>query len=259
MLESMTEDLIPIGRFAQATRLSLKALRLYDENGLLPPVEVDAETGYRYYAWGQVRTARRIALLRDARMPLAEIGRFLADPRPEVLDAYRARLEAEHARRLEVLDFVRATTEEEPMYEVSVRQVEEQRYVGRTADVPQEGVEELVVSTLRELAHEHEPAGWPFSVYHGLAPEAEAAEEGVGPVEVCLPASDGARVLPAAEVAFTVARGNDRCRYPQIVAAYDAIWTWAKEHGRELTGPPREIYRFRGGEERVFEIAWPLR
>jgi DNA-binding transcriptional MerR regulator len=257
----MTEDLVPIGRFAQAARLSHKALRLYDENGLLPPVEVDADSGYRYYAWEQLRRARRIALLREAGMPLAEIGRFLAEPRPEALDAYRARLVAEHARRLEVLDFVRTTSEEEPMYDVSVKQAPEQAYVSRTEeDLPQERVEEFVISALRELAREHEPADAPFTLYHGLAPDGgDGGEVTVSPVEVCLPTADGDRVLPAAEVAFTVARGDDRCRYPQIVAAYDAVWEWAREHGRELEGPPREIYRFRAGEERVFEIAWPLR
>ena len=257
----MTADLIPIGRFAQAARLSHKALRLYDENGLLPPVRVDGDSGYRYYAWEQLRAARRIALLRKAGMPLAEIGRFLAEPRPEALDAYRARLEGEHARRLEVLDFVRATSEEEPMFEVSVRQAPEQAYVGRTAeDLPQERVEEFVLSTLRELAAEHEPADAFFTLYHGLAPDADdAGEMSIAPVEACLPTAGGDRVLPAAEVAFTVARGDDRCRYPQIVAAYDAVWEWAKEHRRELAGPPREIYRFRAREERVFEIAWPLR
>ena len=35
------EDLIPIGQFAAASRLSPKALRLYDENGLLPPARVE--------------------------------------------------------------------------------------------------------------------------------------------------------------------------------------------------------------------------
>ena len=146
------------------------------------------------------------------------------------------------------------------MYDVSVKQAPEQVYVSRTEeDLPQERVEEFVISTLRELAGEHEPSSWPFAVYHGLDPDADGDGEGIGPVEVCLPTRDGDRVLAAAKVAFTVAHGNDRCRYPQIVAAYDAIWSWAKEHGRELAGPPREIYRFRAGEERVFEIAWPLR
>ena len=39
--------LLSIGAFAQATRLSPKALRLYDELGLLRPARVDEWTGYR--------------------------------------------------------------------------------------------------------------------------------------------------------------------------------------------------------------------
>jgi DNA-binding transcriptional MerR regulator len=252
----MSEDLIPIGRFAQAARLSHKALRLYDENGLLRPVRVDEESGYRYYDWRQVRRARRIALLREGGMSLAEIGRFLDDPSPAALAAHRARLEAELADRLEILDFVRSTTEEEPMFEVRVKETAEQLYVSRTRKhVPQDEVEGFVVSTLQELAREHEPAGFPFTLYHGLV--GEDGEGEISPVEVCVPAADGDRVLPAAEVAYTVARGS-QCRYPQIVGAYDAVWEWAKANGRPFAGPPREIYAFEGGEERVFEIAWPL-
>jgi DNA-binding transcriptional MerR regulator len=254
----MTEDLIPIGRFAQAARLSHKALRLYDENGLLPPRRVDEDTGYRFYAWPQLRTARRIALLREAGMPLAQIRRFLDDPRPELLDAYRAHLEAELDERARVLDFVRATIEEDAMYEVKVRRAAEERYASKTREhVPQEEVEEFVIGSLRELAQAHEPAGHPFTLYHGLAPGYESEEGGISPVEACLPARDGDLTLPASEVAYTIARGA-QCRYPQIVGAYDAVWEWAREHGRELAGPPREIYRFSAGEERVFEIAWPI-
>jgi DNA-binding transcriptional MerR regulator len=254
----MTDDLIPIGRFAQAARLSHKALRLYDENGLLPPVRVDEDTGYRFYAWLQLPTARRIALLRDAGMPLAEIRRFLADPRPELLDAYRAHLEAELDERVQVLDFVRATIEEDAVYEVTVRRADEERYASLTGEhVPQEDVEGFVIGSLRELAKAHEPAGHPFTLYHGLAPGNEAEEVDVSPVEACLPARDGDQTLPACDVAYTTARGA-QCRYPQIVAAYDAVWEWAREHHRELVGAPREIYRFEAGEERIFEIAWPL-
>ena len=42
------DDLLPIGRFARATRLSVKALRHYDELGLLRPAFVDPSSGYRY-------------------------------------------------------------------------------------------------------------------------------------------------------------------------------------------------------------------
>jgi DNA-binding transcriptional MerR regulator len=39
--------LLTIGAFARASRLSAKALRRYDELGLLPPARVDSMTGYR--------------------------------------------------------------------------------------------------------------------------------------------------------------------------------------------------------------------
>ena len=65
--------LLTIGAFARAARLSPKALRLYDELGLLPPAAVDAESGYRFYAPAQLDRARLIAWLRRLGMPLARI------------------------------------------------------------------------------------------------------------------------------------------------------------------------------------------
>ncbi len=41
------KNLVPIGRFSTICRLSLKALRLYDEMGLLRPALVDPGSGYR--------------------------------------------------------------------------------------------------------------------------------------------------------------------------------------------------------------------
>ncbi|WP_224284619.1 MerR family transcriptional regulator, partial [Streptomyces sp. LS1784] len=60
----MQENVITIGELAARTRLSLKALRLYGERGLLPPALVDPRTGVRRYGPAQVERARRIALLR---------------------------------------------------------------------------------------------------------------------------------------------------------------------------------------------------
>ncbi|GAA2602789.1 MerR family transcriptional regulator [Dactylosporangium fulvum] len=65
--------LLTIGAFARAARLSPKALRLYDELGLLPPAEVDGESGYRLYDPAQLDQARLIAWLRRLGMPLARI------------------------------------------------------------------------------------------------------------------------------------------------------------------------------------------
>ena len=65
--------LMGIGEFARLSRLSPKALRLYDELGLLPPARVDLDSGYRWYASGQLDQARLVASLRQIGVPLAQI------------------------------------------------------------------------------------------------------------------------------------------------------------------------------------------
>jgi DNA-binding transcriptional MerR regulator len=39
-----------IGDFSKQSQVSVKALRFYDEVGLLKPTYVDRVTGYRYYS-----------------------------------------------------------------------------------------------------------------------------------------------------------------------------------------------------------------
>src|SRR5512141_910242 len=75
-------DLIPIGRFARLTGLSIGALRHYDELDLLRPIEVDRFTGYRRYAEDQVDIGRAIARLRDLEVPLEEIRAVLGTDDP---------------------------------------------------------------------------------------------------------------------------------------------------------------------------------
>jgi effector-binding domain-containing protein len=79
-----------------------------------------------------------------------------------------------------------------------------------------------------------------------------------GPVEVCVPRAEGGGRLPAGEVAHTQISGA-QCDFPEILGAYEAVYRWAKEHGREPNGPPREIYFNRIGERLQMEIALPLR
>ncbi|MFC9340275.1 MerR family transcriptional regulator [Streptomyces sp. NPDC057020] len=97
--------MLTIGDFARASRLSAKALRRYDELGLLPPARVDPFTGYRYYAEEQLERARLIAWLRGIGMPLAEVGRVCAlyasdaSGAARAIRGYWARVESETAAR----------------------------------------------------------------------------------------------------------------------------------------------------------------
>ena len=62
---------VSIGEFARRSRLSVKALRLYDELGVLVPARVDEASGYRYYDAAQLEAARLVAMLRQLGLPLA--------------------------------------------------------------------------------------------------------------------------------------------------------------------------------------------
>jgi hypothetical protein len=53
----LTEEL-SIGSFSRVSGLTVKALRHYDEIGLLEPARVDEWTGYRYYRLEQGRSSR---------------------------------------------------------------------------------------------------------------------------------------------------------------------------------------------------------
>lgn len=112
--------MMSISVFAGSTGLSVKALRFYDERGLLRPAEVDPVTGYRSYSASQLRDARTIRVLRAAGMPLEAIGRALAEPDTigELLRSHRARLDEE--RRLQDRALALALSAEQPPREPEI-------------------------------------------------------------------------------------------------------------------------------------------
>ncbi|MBK3647509.1 MerR family transcriptional regulator, partial [Streptomyces sp. MBT33] len=101
--------MLTIGAFARASRLSPKALRLYDELDLLRPARVDPETGYRYYTPAQLERARLVAWLRRLGMPLARIREVCALEPTAAAAAIRAHwagVEAETAVRRDLAAFL---------------------------------------------------------------------------------------------------------------------------------------------------------
>jgi DNA-binding transcriptional MerR regulator len=98
---------ISIGEFARRSRLSLKALRLYDERGVLVPSRVDQASGYRYYDIAQLDETRLVVMLRELQLPLAAVKQLLAcdpaDAAARIAEHWRdaeAAHDAARARRL---------------------------------------------------------------------------------------------------------------------------------------------------------------
>lgn len=73
----MSSEQIPIGRFSQITRLTQKALRIYDERGILVPDVKDPITGYRYYTTSQIEKALKIKYLIEIGFNLSETNDLL--------------------------------------------------------------------------------------------------------------------------------------------------------------------------------------
>lgn len=245
------DDLIPIGRVAQAAQVSQKALRLYDEEGLLRPARVDASSGYRLYRPEQIHDARLIHFLRRAGMPLAEIGAFLADRRAARLEEYEARLDAELASRRKALGVARRILEAKSTFLVAEKEVAPLRYAARRETVAPGDEARFIRDSIRALESAHARCGPPFAIYHEI-PKDDVA----GDIEVGLPTADGDEELPGGRVVFTVVHG-EQARYPKIIAAYDALWDWVHARKRTFAGPPRALYRELESDLEI-ELQWPI-
>jgi DNA-binding transcriptional MerR regulator len=90
------DSLLNIGAFSVLTGLSIPTLRHYDDVGLLLPVAVDTNSGYRRYGLEQVGIGRLIRALRAVDMPIDAMRDAVA---ASGLDATRSAL-VEHRSRL---------------------------------------------------------------------------------------------------------------------------------------------------------------
>src|SRR6478609_11032149 len=138
------DELISIGRFAQVTGLTAKALRHYDDLGLLRPAHVDDFTGYRWYSLEQAHDAVAIRRLRGFELPLDEIAELLGGDEGllrERLMVQRARLEG------------RAVVTERMIDELDrLLRGEEDLVPARRLDYRVQDVPELVLAAIRRPA-----------------------------------------------------------------------------------------------------------
>lgn len=140
------DALLSIGRFAELTGLTVRALRLYDRLGVLTPAAVDFGTGYRYYAEAQVEDGRLIYFLRALNLPLPEVQALLhaGDRDAErILERHRARLRGEIEARRRIVRRVPTGKEWIHRKESKMGQ-EKQSYVCSFCGKPNEEVQRMI-------------------------------------------------------------------------------------------------------------------
>ena len=66
-----------IGDFSSMSKTTIKTLRYYEKEGLLTPVYIDQNTGYRYYESSQLIDISKIISLRQIGLSIKEIKKVL--------------------------------------------------------------------------------------------------------------------------------------------------------------------------------------
>lgn len=73
----MKNNLMLIGEIAEFFGVSRKAIRLYEKKGIIKPVKVDSQNGYRYYSVEQVQQLNALLELKALGFSLDEIKSVL--------------------------------------------------------------------------------------------------------------------------------------------------------------------------------------
>lgn len=262
-----------IGRFALVCGLTAKALRHYDELGLLCPAHVDEDNGYRWYSVEQTHDAVAIRRLRSFEVPLDEIGEALRggpDALRERLLVQRARLEGrvvETDRLLYELDRVLHGEEElVPSRKLAYRMEYQPELI--LAAIHRPGQLEEVQAFIPQLIAE--TAQWAFA--HDRVPGAPVLicpMDGDGTIDLRVGWPVAGTVEPPAPIELVTCPAGRAAVHTYIgdfmglPESWRLFWETLSADGIEPHGDPREHYETSPEEvddpsEHVTRLVWPL-
>jgi effector-binding domain-containing protein len=245
---------------------------------LLEPARVDESTGYRYYAFEQLREADAIMRLRALEVPLEECKAILAERDlgavRERLTTHRSRLEGKLAELQSCLAALAELIEEPeglgaartPLEKVEVKELGDQPALTMRSRTTPDDLDPVISESINGVAAYMSElgarrAGPPFTI--SSDPDADGRIDVVigWPTAERLPGRGRVErhLLPGGKVAWAIYRGP----YSGLSGAYRALYEWILEHGHEVAGDPREIYYTDPDEvpdptDYVTGIIWPL-
>ncbi|PIG92344.1 MerR family transcriptional regulator [Gloeocapsopsis sp. IPPAS B-1203] len=264
--------MLKIGDFSKLSHVSIKALRLYDQMGLLKPVDIDKFTGYRYYSAHQLPRLNRILALKDLGFSLEQIAKLLDEISPAqiqgMLRLKQAELEqivAEEQARLQRVAVRLEQIEQEdkiPDYDVVLKTIAPIKVAAIREIIPSfHAVVGLYNELLEYLQRQRVKESRYFAgIWHDTAYKDTDIdwEFAIAVEEVC--SSDRIKVyeLPRVEMACVVHNGS----YNTINLAYAALPVWIEANGYNIAGSNREVYIVGGNqqddESYVTEVQFPV-
>lgn len=266
------ETLYKIGLFSQMNKVTIKALRHYDDIGLLKPAHIDECNGYRYYKSSQLPVLHQILALRQMGMTLEEIKNIQkGDSVEDTLKRKKAELLksiAEATMKLSQVEYYLLHKDEEKKYHVLLKELPEVIVASMRKTI--ENYDSLF-SVVPPMGHEMERLGcvcavpeYCFNIYH----DGEYKEENID-VEICEAVTEmkedsemiSFKKIPYVKTAACVLHKGP---YSELPKAYGALMRWMEENSYELEDYPREsyidgIWNKDSEEEWLTEIQFPVR
>lgn len=244
--------MLRIGDFARLSQTTVKALRFYDEIGLLKPTSIDRTTGYRYYAPQLLTRLNRILALKDLGFSLAEVAALV---QTDLSDAQvrhslvrkrtelSQRITREQAQLAQVDVWLQQLTGSgsaaEPL--VVLKQTPVQLVASVRAVLASYDEAEELFNELQHHLHRHQRSGQRAAIWHACANSGAQIDcEALIWLNQRVPEKGRVRVyeLPASTAASVIHQGEDET----IEQSYRVARRWIKAQGHTLAGPNREVY-----------------
>ncbi len=266
-----------IGDFAKLNKLSVKTLRYYDELGLLKPIKVVDQSGYRYYSARQIPRLNRILALKDLGFSLNKIAEIIdsdlgTDVVLKLLDEKKAEvlhsIQCEQDRLIKLERIIGRIKEDDSFmlnYDVILKQTDSQK-MAALRDIIEDYSkqhylwQELITHLNRQNA---KIAGPCIATYYDNGyKESDVDIEVMQCIARDIRETDRIKIkeLPAVDTAACVIHKG---KYEAVGLAYNVIAKWIEENGYRVAGPNRELY-FEGEwstdnpDEYITEIQIPV-
>ena len=255
---------ISIGKFSQITSLSPRALRLYDERGLLSPKR-DRFNNYRFYSAEQIEPGLKIRTLSWMGFSCAEIEEILGyldapeghEDRIEQLFKQRlAQTQIEIQKLKKVEEVLQGKKAIEVLYmtstEPAIKEVPELRVIcKRGAGVPGEVVPGLIGAVMQQIFSPANQRGnvnisGPITLLFEHVNLTDTVDMTTMEYEIAVPIVGRVTVepgfdvktLPGGKMVTLIYTGP----YREISGAYTKAIEYVGSHGLEMNGKCREMY-----------------
>lgn len=245
-----------IGDFSKLNKISVKALRYYDDLGILKPYKIDTESGYRYYSASQLPRLNRILALKDLGLSLKEIANILdsklcTDTVLSMLsikeNEIKKNIENEKEKLLKLENLINKINEEDLnmlKYDVVIKKIDPIKVASIRSILPSYESQHSVWKELNDYLFQNNVKVAPpcLVIYYDSGfkesnVDAEIAEHILGTA----PDTDRIKFKEldsVNEMACTIHKGS----YEDLPSAYAALQKWIEDNNYKLAGPNRELY-----------------